>query len=63
MPVDSSNSRISAIDGFNAIKEYAEHKPDLVLIDYMMPGITGQETIQKNKTVRSSCKIHHNYGI
>ena len=40
---------ISAKDGFEAIEQVKKHKPDLVLLDVMMPGMDGFETCQKLK--------------
>ena len=36
-----------AQSGFEAIKAYARHKPDLVTMDIMMPGMTGIEAVKK----------------
>lgn len=40
---------ITAKDGFEAIKQVKEHKPDLILLDVMMPGMDGFEVCQKLK--------------
>lgn len=40
---------ISAKDGFEAIARAKEHKPDLILLDVMMPGMDGFETCRKLK--------------
>jgi len=40
---------ISAKDGFEAIAKTKEHKPDLILLDVMMPGMDGFEVCQKLK--------------
>lgn len=40
---------ISARDGFEAIKLAKEHKPDLILLDVMMPEMDGFETCRKMK--------------
>lgn len=40
---------ITAKDGFEAIAQAKEHKPDLVLLDVMMPGMDGFEACQKMK--------------
>jgi two-component system cell cycle response regulator len=40
---------ISAKDGFEAISQAKEHKPDLILLDVMMPGMDGFETCKKLK--------------
>lgn len=44
---------ITASDGFNAIKEFVKHEPDIVIMDQMMPGIDGTETMkQLNPTIK-----------
>ena len=40
---------ITAKDGFEALAKTKEHKPDLVLLDVMMPGMDGFETCKKLK--------------
>lgn len=40
---------ITARDGFEAIKQAKEHKPDIILLDVMMPGMDGFETCKKIK--------------
>src|SRR5258706_14082875 len=40
---------ITAKDGFEAITKTKEHKPDLILLDVMMPGMDGFETCVKLK--------------
>lgn len=40
---------ITAKDGFEAIAQAKEHKPDLILLDVMMPGMDGFETCKKLK--------------
>ncbi len=40
---------ITAKDGFEALKQVKEHKPDLILLDIMMPGMDGFEVCTKLK--------------
>src|SRR3984885_3684244 len=40
---------IAAKDGFEAIAKTKENKPDLILLDVMMPGMDGFETCRKLK--------------
>ena len=40
---------LTAKDGFEALKQVKEHKPDLILLDVMMPGMDGFEVCQKLK--------------
>ena len=40
---------ITAKDGFEAIEQTRAKKPDLILLDVMMPGIDGFETCRRLK--------------
>ncbi len=40
---------VSAKDGFEAISQAKQHKPDIILLDVMMPGMDGFETCRKLK--------------
>lgn len=47
----------TAIDGFDALAKIADHKPDLIFVDIMMPRLDGYETcslIKHNKTFRET---------
>ena len=46
-----------ATDGESAIEQIEYVKPDLILLDVMMPGIDGFETCQRLKTNRETSKI------
>ena len=55
----------TAIDGFDALAKIADHQPDIVFVDIMMPRLDGYQTcslIKHNKVFRSipvimlSCK-------
>jgi twitching motility two-component system response regulator PilG len=51
----------TAVDGFDALSKIADHQPDIVFVDIMMPRLDGYQTcslIKHNKysgTRRSSC--------
>ena len=47
----------TAIDGFDALSKIADHQPDLIFVDIMMPRLDGYETcslIKHNKTFKST---------
>ena len=47
----------TAIDGFDALSKIADHQPDLIFVDIMMPRLDGYETcslIKHNKTFRNT---------
>lgn len=48
---------VTAKDGHSAIKQFTEHSPDLVLMDFMMPGMNGHQTLQKIKKLNSDAKF------
>jgi twitching motility two-component system response regulator PilG len=35
---------VTAIDGFEALSKIAEHKPDIIFVDIMMPRLDGYQT-------------------
>jgi len=46
----------TAIDGFDALAKIADHKPDIVFVDIMMPRLDGYQTcalIKHNKVFRT----------
>lgn len=47
----------SGYDGITAIKLYKEKKPDVVLIDIMMPNGSGLHAIKKIQEINSKAKI------
>jgi twitching motility two-component system response regulator PilG len=47
----------TAIDGFDALAKIADHKPDIIFVDIMMPRLDGYQTcslIKHNKTFRDT---------
>ena len=47
----------TAIDGFDALSKIADHQPDLIFVDIMMPRLDGYETcslIKHNKVFRTT---------
>ena len=47
----------TAIDGFDALSKIADHKPDLIFVDIMMPRLDGYETcslIKHNKVFKKT---------
>ena len=44
---------ITATDGFEALAKIAEHKPDLIFVDIMMPRLDGYQTCALIKSNRS----------
>ena len=47
----------TAIDGFDALSKIADHQPDLIFVDIMMPRLDGYETcslIKHNKMYRET---------
>jgi len=47
----------TAIDGFDALSKIADHQPDLIFVDIMMPRLDGYETcslIKHNKTIKKT---------
>lgn len=48
----------SAYDGDSGVKQYATLKPDLVILDYLMPGKNGLDVYHDLKSTISSQKLH-----
>ncbi len=47
----------TAIDGFDALSKIADHQPDLIFVDIMMPRLDGYQTcslIKHNKVFRNT---------
>ncbi len=46
-----------AANGEEAVKKVSELKPDLVVMDHLMPGMSGMETLQRIREIAPSTKI------
>ena len=46
-----------AADGQQAVDQYAEHKPDIVFMDIVMPVITGIDALTKIKEIDPNAKV------
>jgi twitching motility two-component system response regulator PilG len=47
----------TAVDGFDALSKVADHRPDVIFVDIMMPRLDGYQTcslIKHNKTFRDT---------
>ena len=48
---------LTAVDGFEALSKIADHKPDIIFVDIMMPRLDGYQTcalIKHNQLFRST---------
>ena len=48
---------LTAVDGFEALSKIADHKPDIIFVDIMMPRLDGYQTcalIQHNQLFKST---------
>jgi twitching motility two-component system response regulator PilG len=48
---------LTAVDGFEALSKIADHKPDIIFVDIMMPRLDGYQTcalIKHNHTFRTT---------
>jgi len=48
---------VTAVDGFEALSKIAEHKPDIIFVDIMMPRLDGYQTcalIKHNRMFKST---------
>jgi CheY-like chemotaxis protein len=48
---------LSASDGLQAIKQAQQHKPDLIVMDIMMPNVSGGEAVKLLKSDRATRDI------
>ncbi len=48
---------VTAVDGFEALSKIAEHKPDIIFVDIMMPRLDGYQTcalIKNNRMFKAT---------
>ena len=45
---------IEAVDGVDALNKYAEHRPDLILLDILMPNKSGFDVLEDLKILHES---------
>ncbi len=48
---------VVALDGETAIKQLEEHNPDVVLLDLMLPGMSGREICRRIRKASATTKI------
>ncbi len=48
---NQGNDVIEATNGFEAVDIFTEHRPDIVLMDVMMPGLNGKEATRQIKSI------------
>lgn len=44
----------AALDGISALQSFADHQPDLIILDLMLPNITGESVL---KTIRKTSNV------
>ncbi len=54
---DAGYQVLRALDGASALRQVAEHDPDLVLLDIMMPDISGYEVCKRIRKTPASAAI------
>ncbi len=55
--INEGHDVISAANGYDALVQYQEFKPDIVFLDVKMPGIDGYETFLRIKKHDNDAKI------
>ncbi|HEX2977049.1 MAG TPA: response regulator [Bacteroidales bacterium] len=54
---DASHEVVEASDGFSALEIFALEKPELVMLDLTMPGISGFEVLKQLKSSAPAIKV------
>ena len=54
---DLGSKVVSAVDGVEAMQAVARHNPDLILLDIMMPKMSGFEVCRRLKEDQATCDI------
>ena len=54
-----------ASDGASGLEKARQVLPDLILLDWKMPGITGMEVLKRLRAKRKYCRdsCNHGYGL
>ncbi len=55
--IDENYEVVPAMDGEDGVKKIKEEKPDLVLLDLILPGIQGYEVLSKIKEDKATSSI------
>ena len=55
--VQLGHEPLEACSGQQAIQCYVDHQPDMILLDQMMPGMDGIETLQEIRKLEGGCEV------
>ncbi len=53
----TGNELVEAVDGADGVSKYKEHKPNLVLLDIVMPNVDGIECLKQIITLDKSARV------
>ncbi|MFH1323194.1 MAG: response regulator [Methanobacteriota archaeon] len=53
----TGNEVIEAVDGLDGVSKYKEHKPNLVMLDIIMPNMDGIECLKQIMALDKNAKI------
>ncbi len=53
----TGNEVIEAVDGLDGVSKYKEHRPDLVMLDIIMPNMDGIECLKQIMELDKNAKI------